>query len=56
MKVNTVELVASSLDIFSEETKKTRLTNICLELRNSVNEEVMKKVSYYIGKMILDVY
>ena len=55
VKISAIELVLSNLDLFFEETRKTRLMNLSLELLSSLNEEVNKKVSFYLGKMIKDV-
>lgn len=52
IKLAAIDAIVKVLDILSQEYKKTRMTTVFLELMNSVNEEVMKRMSYHVGTIV----
>jgi hypothetical protein len=55
IKLAAISSLVKALEILSYDFRKNRMVYVFLELMNSVNEEVMKKISFYIGEIIYKV-
>lgn len=51
IKILAIDLVFSLIDYYSVDIRKNRITNLFIELLASLNEEVIKKMSFIIGKV-----
>ena len=51
IKIHAIDLVFELIDCYSVDIKKNRITNLFIELLSNVNEEVVKKMSFLIGKV-----
>ena len=51
IKIQAIDLVFSLIDYYSEDIRKNRITNLFIELLQSTNEEVVKQMSFLIGKV-----
>lgn len=51
-KLAAIDSLIEALDILSTGYKKTKILPVLLEMMNSVNEDVTKKMSFLIGKII----
>lgn len=49
IKLCAIDSIVKLLDILSYDYKKTRMAYVFLELMNSINEDVMKKMSFHVG-------
>jgi len=52
IKLAAIDAIVKILDILSQDYKKTRMITVFLELMNSVNEEVMKRMSFHVGTIV----
>ena len=52
VKVSAIELVFNSRNSLSSENVRARITSLFVELLGSVNEEVIKKVSFLSGEIL----
>jgi hypothetical protein len=52
IKIIAIDLVFALIDYYSVDIRKNRITNLFIELLSSLNEEVVKKMSFIIGKVI----
>jgi len=55
IKLAAIDAIVKVTDILSMDFKKNRMTTVFLELMNSVNEDVMKKMSFHIGDIVYKV-
>ena len=55
VKLNAIDSAVEALDILSLGFKKSRMTQSLIELMSSMNEEVMKKMSFLVGKIVYKV-
>ena len=55
IKLAAIDAIVKVTDILSMDFKKNRMTTVFLELMNSVNEDVMKKMSFHIGAIVYKV-
>lgn len=52
IKLAAIDAIVKVTDILSQDYKKARMINVFLELMNSINEEVMKRMSLHIGTIL----
>jgi hypothetical protein len=55
IKLSAIDSIVKLLDILSYDYRKSRMTSVFLELMNSINEDVMKKMSSHVGTIVYKV-
>jgi len=55
IKLAAIDAIVKVTDILSVDFKKNRMTTVFLELMNSINEDVMRKMSFHIGAIVYKV-
>lgn len=56
VKIEAINLLCKITPFLNEQTIKSRITNFFIEIIQSINEEVVKIVSFQIGKILVNVY
>jgi len=55
VKLSAIDSVVEILDMLSLSYRKTRMVQVMFELMNSFNEDVTKKMSFLVGKILYKV-
>ena len=55
VRLSAIDSLVEVLDMLSSGYKKAKMVPVLLELMNSTNNEVVKKISFLIGKVVYKV-